>query len=544
MRLLLLLAIFLIPLNALALPKDRAVLFLNYLKSGDFCSLKFLNSFKGTSLERLSRLLYYDSCLGRGGRFPLPSERPKGAVELFLRAEALLKNGRRKEALPLFKRVLKLTDSFDEDIALAVGASAYKSLLTPNVLRVKIWRLAARGNTDEALFYLSFLRGDRFYTYLLAYTFLKSGKRKEAVSLFKSAEEIPRRYLFLTYLSRSLPEKFSYFKRYLKEGKSRAAKRRLSVYLLDYSFRKDLGFFKKVLKTVKPFFPRLYGYYLGRYYLFTGECKRVPRRPELPFSAWRSVCLGVPFKGRGVNFYSLLLKPPKSFPFKKEEVFAPSFKDSGLKLLVERGACYAVSFIEDKTPQNALAQYRCGYYRRGIKIAALFKKRLHRYPYLLKVLYPAPEIFGGDVYALAIARQESLFNRRAYSRSGAIGYMQIMPTTGRYLARKLKVRSFKVHHLFNPNVNVKFGTYYIHSLMKRFKLFPLAAAAYNGGPGRVAKALRLYGPVNSPADLIILTDGYLPFEETRDYVKRTFVNLYYYSNLYGTGKEWRIFSSR
>jgi soluble lytic murein transglycosylase len=530
--------------NALTVAQSK--LFLSYLKNGEVCSEEFLNNFKNTPLKRAATLLYLSKCLEEG-RFKGKAEgsslrTPYGKLLL---AEYLYLKGERKEALKLFKQVFSSTESFDAEIFLTLKPEDRKELFSPALLRNKVWRLAARREFDEANFYLSYLKGDRLYFYLTAYLLFKEGKRKQALALFQEvAPNVPRSYLFLTYLSRSLPEKFYYYRLFLKKGKSPAAKRRLTVYLMDYFFRKDLGYYKELLNLIKNRFPDLYYEGWGRYYLFSGDCGKLPKRRGLPFSAWRAACSGRKLSLKGINFYSLLLSPPARFPYRKREVFKDRFNDPGLKYLVDERACLVVSFIDERSPQNALAQYYCKNYKKGIKVAAKFKGELKRYPYLLKVLYPAPDYFKGDLYSLAIARQESLFDPLAYSRSGAIGVMQIMPRTGAYIAKKVGHAGYAPEQLFDPKLNYRFGSYYLHSLMKRFKLFPLAAAAYNGGPGRVSRALKLFGPVRTPQDLIVFTDAYLPFAETRDYVRRTFVNLYYYSNLYGTGKEWKIFSKR
>ncbi|MGR9116116.1 MAG: transglycosylase SLT domain-containing protein [Gammaproteobacteria bacterium] len=113
-----------------------------------------------------------------------------------------------------------------------------------------------------------------------------------------------------------------------------------------------------------------------------------------------------------------------------------------------------------------------------------------------------------------LIRRESVFDQFARSPAGARGLMQIMPQTGRQIARSLKEKWSSVQSLFNPSVNVKYGTYYYKKMLDRFDgHFALAAAAYNAGPGRVDSWLPLYGPM--PADIWIET---IPFKETREYV--------------------------
>ncbi len=528
----------LVPSVSIALPLKSAELFVTSLKKGNFCSSDFKELFK-TDLKEPALLLYLDSCSDLKG--VLEPENLYGKLEL---ASLLSKEGREEEARELYLKVFSLTNDLDEDV-LAANRGSVSYLFKPEVLRRKVWLAAKNGNTDTALFYLSYLREDPYYTYLLAYTLLKEGKRAPARALFSVS--IPdERYFFLMLLSPDLAEKFDFYRELMGSSAGAPFKRAATVYILDRLFNSDLGLFRRALPYARSF-SDIYTYYLARYYALTGNCKGLSSlggKSETA-KALYSVCSGKRWRSSKLDFYTLLLSPPEKFSFSKRRVFSRlKLKDRGLSYLYRHGFCSVISFIERPSPQNALAQYLCSNYKEGIKLAAPFKGELHKYPYLLPVLYPKPSVFGDDLISLAIARQESLFDGRALSRSGAIGLMQIMPRTGRHIARKLKVKGFKVHHLYRPEVNYRFGSYYIHSLINQFRLFPLAAAAYNCGPSRVERILRRYGDAKTPEELILFTDVYLPFQETRDYVKRTYVNLYYYSNLYGKGTEWRIFSHR
>jgi soluble lytic murein transglycosylase len=113
-----------------------------------------------------------------------------------------------------------------------------------------------------------------------------------------------------------------------------------------------------------------------------------------------------------------------------------------------------------------------------------------------------------------LMRQESMLDKNAESPVGARGLMQIMPETGRQIARKLNEPWLSASSLFDPDTNIKFGTFYYRQLLDRFNgNFALAAAAYNAGPHRVDKWL----PSGKwmPADVWIET---IPFKETRKYV--------------------------
>ncbi|MDD2723325.1 MAG: transglycosylase SLT domain-containing protein [Methylovulum sp.] len=113
-----------------------------------------------------------------------------------------------------------------------------------------------------------------------------------------------------------------------------------------------------------------------------------------------------------------------------------------------------------------------------------------------------------------LMRQESLLDSNAVSPVGAKGLMQLMPATAGQIAGKLDETWHTDSQLFNPEVNIRYGSHYFAELLQRFNgHVALAAAAYNAGPNRVAKWL----PVNRnmPADIWVET---IPFKETRKYV--------------------------
>jgi len=543
MRALLFLLLLLILSNfrAGALTLTQAKLFESALKSGA-CSLEYFKELSNSEVKEPFLIAFVEDCYKLKDYELLSKAREvKNPLSKLKVAQALRKLGREKEAREIFKEVFSSTNDYDEEVLLLNrGNSSY--LFTPKVLRKKVWIAARNRRIDEALYYLSYLKKDPYYAYLLAYTYMRSGKRRLAKELFLKTT-FPKRYYYLIFLSSSPVERLEFYKKFLFQNLPLRLKRRVAVYALDYYFRKDLGLFRKALKaTYRPGLKDIYYYFRDRYRFFTKGCTRKVARHREPQKWWLSACGLSSELPAGINFYSLILNPPEKFPYDREKVFSTyKLTDEGLKYLYDKGFCSVLTLITVKTPQTALLMSLCGEYKKGIKFALPYRNELSAYPYLLAVLYPKPPLFGDDLISLAIARQESLFDERALSRSGARGLMQIMPATGRYIAKKLKEENYSTLRLYEPELNYRFGSYYIHSLLKQFKLFPLAAAAYNGGPGRVKRALKLYGKIEKPGDVIIFNDVYIPFNETRDYVRRTAVNLYYYSNLYGKGDEWRTF---
>ncbi len=92
--------------------------------------------------------------------------------------------------------------------------------------------------------------------------------------------------------------------------------------------------------------------------------------------------------------------------------------------------------------------------------------------------------------ALAVTRQESAFNSAAVSPSGALGLMQLMPGTAREVAGKAGVPYIQDKLTHDPAYNVSLGTQYLGDMLQKFGgSYELALAAYNAGPGRVARWL-------------------------------------------------------
>lgn len=125
--------------------------------------------------------------------------------------------------------------------------------------------------------------------------------------------------------------------------------------------------------------------------------------------------------------------------------------------------------------------------------------------------------FGIDhLLIYAIMMQESEFDVKAVSRAGAIGLLQIMPSTGKMLAKELSFASFKDDDLFQVSTNISFGAKYLKMLITRFKgNLPHAIAAYNAGPNAVEEWLKRWDGVD--------IDGFIeniPYLETRKYVEK------------------------
>jgi len=128
---------------------------------------------------------------------------------------------------------------------------------------------------------------------------------------------------------------------------------------------------------------------------------------------------------------------------------------------------------------------------------------------------------------LALIKRESFFNEGAVSSARAMGLMQLISKTAKRIAKKLKIR-FRKRYLFNPEFNIRLGTFHIRELLDKYsgKMY-LALAAYNAGTHRVDKWINDYR--GFPEEEFI---EMIPFTETRNYVKNVMRNYFFYKYYY------------
>ena len=120
----------------------------------------------------------------------------------------------------------------------------------------------------------------------------------------------------------------------------------------------------------------------------------------------------------------------------------------------------------------------------------------------------------------AVIYQESKFKADAKSSSGAIGLMQLLPTTAEGIAVHTGGTAFRVDDLYDPEINIRYGAWYLHHLMQKYGDEETALAAYNAGQDNVDRWRR---------------DGVgIQFAETRAYVKRVEDLKRIYRDAYGS----------
>lgn len=132
---------------------------------------------------------------------------------------------------------------------------------------------------------------------------------------------------------------------------------------------------------------------------------------------------------------------------------------------------------------------------------------------------PADWLFG-------LIRQESRFIATAKSSVGALGLMQVMPRTARWVAKKVALRDYRNEHLTRLETNLLIGAYYLKFVSESFnQSIVLSTASYNAGPNR---AQAWNAALTRPLEGAIFAET-IPFRETRDYVKRVTANMVHYS---------------
>jgi len=275
---------------------------------------------------------------------------------------------------------------------------------------------------------------------------------------------------------------------------------------------------------------------------------------EFPFSyyAWRSAAI----IGLNVgNFNSVRQMTPAISPPERPVPLAGSETLRELYLLGEDEDAWMhwqTEFVNKKQPTikeqftEGLMRMSQGEYLIGIaKISTLEDRetpeekaeyeQLRKQIYYWRARYPFPyqsEIKNwsqqrqlNPLLVTALMRQESRFEKKIRSSVGATGLMQVMPSTGKWIAEKIKLEKFDLE---NPDDNIKLGTWYLDHTHEQYDNNSLLAiASYNAGPGNVSKWLREL-PTSDP-DLFVED---IPFRETKNYVRQVFGNYWNYLRLY------------
>ena len=175
---------------------------------------------------------------------------------------------------------------------------------------------------------------------------------------------------------------------------------------------------------------------------------------------------------------------------------------------------------------------RAGIFDRVINTA---DRTAHLHNYKFRFLAPFKDVFAEyarsqgleEAWVLGLVRQESRFIANAKSSVGAKGLMQLMPATASWMAKRIGLRDFSQARVAEVPTNVALGTGYMKLVLDDLGHAVLASAAYNAGPGRARRWRH-----TRPLEGAIYAET-IPFNETRDYVKKVMANTMYYSQLIG-----------
>jgi len=167
--------------------------------------------------------------------------------------------------------------------------------------------------------------------------------------------------------------------------------------------------------------------------------------------------------------------------------------------------------------------------RRFSDVPLIVWRTLYPLPYEEALRREAAKNGFDPMLAAGLIRQESTFQADAVSPKDAVGLMQVLPKTGKLLARQLKVRYTK-NKLFEPDFNLQVGMVYVSGLLRWSGAPEYALAAFNAGEDRIAawRAERNYEEIPELVESI-------PFTETRDYVQIVLRNAEVYRMIYGSG---------
>ncbi len=171
---------------------------------------------------------------------------------------------------------------------------------------------------------------------------------------------------------------------------------------------------------------------------------------------------------------------------------------------------------------------RNGLYDRSINTAERTQRRhdfalRYQTPYSDEIKAAVAENHLDEALVFGLARQESRFAADVVSSAGAIGLMQLMAPTAKWVARRTGKADYTIAQLGQPAINAQFGSYYLKHVLDLLDGLPvLAVAAYNAGPGR-AQSWRAQVPLEGA-----IYAETIPFTETREYVKKVLANAMFY----------------
>lgn len=160
------------------------------------------------------------------------------------------------------------------------------------------------------------------------------------------------------------------------------------------------------------------------------------------------------------------------------------------------------------------------------KIDTAIEKKSHPTEYLETVEKYANAHSVPKELIFAVIKTESKFKSDAVSSAGAVGLMQMTPETYAWLCEKNSDPDTDPNFLYTPEINIRYGVYYLDMLYSEFGSWEPALAAYNAGPSKVREWLK--NPEYSSDGVLT----YIPYKETREYVQKVMEAKDKYTELY------------
>jgi len=399
--------------------------------------------------------------------------------------------------------------------------------------------------------------------YLLGYSLFMQKRYSESAEIFK---KIGENY----WRGRSLlrAKDFFIFEREMKEY-IKSADQRIGDLLINYSnIVRRTGDTEKainLLRNVIDLYPSSKEeamWYLGWTYYTTGQYDEAKRIFKELYSSYGKLKYIYWFekanKGKGVfttKQYSLPFQPGdiysyflylqgkitnipdplyiddinKKPPLRIELLSKAGFKNEALK---ELKSLIKNNKDNENIPFYSRILYNLGDYATSVRLISRFPNRFN----YQDLLYPQSyrEIVNKvskrfeiePALIFAIMREESRFDRFAISPAGAIGLMQLMPSTAKREGKKISLNIQQEQELFDPEKNITIGTYYLKNLIEQFGDIAFAVAAYNAGENVVSSWIK-----NNDYEQIDEFIEDIPYGETRAYVQRVLVSYFEYQRI-------------
>ncbi len=180
-----------------------------------------------------------------------------------------------------------------------------------------------------------------------------------------------------------------------------------------------------------------------------------------------------------------------------------------------------VSTLEDRETPQEKAEYQ------SLSKQLMYWQARYPFPYAKEIETWSQKRQLNPLLVTALMRQESRFEAKVHSPVGAVGLMQVMPSTAKWIAPQIKMQE-KDYNLEIPNDNIMMGTWFLDSTHKQYKNNSLlAVTSYNAGPGNVSKWVQTINKTD-PDEFVEA----IPFEETKNYARQVFGNYWNYLRLY------------